>query len=33
MSWDKYQIDFTHATEINGDTRISTIDHFFLELC
>ena len=28
-SWDKYQIDFIHATEINGDTRISTIDHFF----
>ena len=28
-SWDKYQIDNTHATEINGDTRISTIDHFF----
>ena len=28
-SWDKYQIDFTRAAEINGETRISTIGHFF----
>ena len=28
-SWDKFGLDFTHTTEINGNTYISTLDHFF----
>lgn len=27
-SWDKYHIDFTHTTENNGKTFLSTLDHF-----
>ena len=28
-SWDKHHVDFTHASELNGVTYTSTIDHFF----
>ena len=28
-SWEKYEIDFTHASELNDTLRVSTIDHFF----
>lgn len=27
-SWDNHPIDFTHVTELNGNTYTSTIDHF-----
>ena len=28
-SWDKFEIDFTHAHEVNDTLHVSTIDHFF----
>ena len=28
-SWDKYEIDFTHAHKVNAILHVSTIDHFF----
>ena len=28
-SWEKYEINFTHASELNDTLRVSTIDHFF----
>ena len=28
-SWDKYEIDFTHAHKVNDILHVSTIDHFF----
>ena len=28
-SWDTYEIDFTHAHEVNDILHVSTIDHFF----
>ena len=28
-AWTKFEIDFTHTSEINGHTYCSTLDHFF----
>ena len=28
-AWETYDVDFTHACELNGITHVSTIDHFF----
>ena len=28
-SWDNFEVDFTRCQEIQGQTSISTIDHFF----
>lgn len=28
-SWDKFEVDFTHANEIKGKTHVSKIDHYF----
>ena len=29
LSWDNFSIDFTHEYELNGNSFVSTVDHFF----
>ena len=28
-AWERFEIDFTHASIVNDTTHISTLDHFF----
>ena len=28
-SWDRFEVDFTHVFEVEENTYVSTIDHFF----
>ena len=31
ITWDKFQVDFTHTYEREGNTFVSTVDHFLLD--